>query len=106
LAISTLFALTYNVGDTHVFFLPAHFLTALCAGVSVLVVRSKHTRTAVAIVVIAYAGWRGWSTWPVVDRHDDRRGEQLMASLIQGLTDRDAVLVEEMNWQTENVLLY
>jgi putrescine transport system permease protein len=41
-----------------------------------------------------------------VDRHDDRRGERLIASLIEGLTDRDAVLVEEMNWQTENVLLY
>jgi hypothetical protein len=32
LAITTTFAFTYNVGDTHVFFLPSHFLTALCAG--------------------------------------------------------------------------
>ena len=34
-AIKTAFALTYNVGDSHVFFLPAHFLTAFCAGAAV-----------------------------------------------------------------------
>jgi hypothetical protein len=33
--ITTLFALTYNVGDSHVFFMPAHLLAALCAGVAV-----------------------------------------------------------------------
>ena len=33
--ITTLFALTYNVGDSHVFFMPAHFLAALCAGVAI-----------------------------------------------------------------------
>ena len=33
--ITTAFALTYNVGDSHVFFMPAHFLAALCAGAAV-----------------------------------------------------------------------
>src|SRR5678809_216886 len=31
--VNSIFALTYNVGDTHVFFLPGHFFTALAAGV-------------------------------------------------------------------------
>jgi hypothetical protein len=57
-------------------------------------------------VILTYAGWRGWSTWPAVDRHTDRRGEQLIARLALGLTERDSLLVPEMNWQMENVLLY
>jgi peptidoglycan/LPS O-acetylase OafA/YrhL len=31
-AINTLFAFTYNVGDTHVFYLPGHLFTAFLAG--------------------------------------------------------------------------
>src|SRR6185436_12108227 len=34
-AINTLFAFTYNVGDTHVFYLPSHLFTALLAGVAI-----------------------------------------------------------------------
>ena len=105
-AISTTFAVTYNVGDTHVFFLPSHFMTALCAGAGVLLVPASRMRQALVVVALAYAGWRGWTTWPVVDRHDDRRGDQLMAALTRGLTERDSLLVEQMDWQMENVLLY
>jgi hypothetical protein len=105
-AISTVFALTYNVGDTHVFFLPGHFMTALCAGAGILLFPSRRFRIAVAVGALAYGGWRGWTTWPVVDRHDDRRGEQLIAGLTRGLSDRNAVLVEQLDWQLENVLLY
>ena len=32
--INTAFAFTYNVGDTHVFYLPSHLFTALLAGVA------------------------------------------------------------------------
>jgi hypothetical protein len=56
--------------------------------------------------VLAYAGWRGWSTWPAVDRHDDRRGEQLIARLTLGLDEQQSLFVSQMNWQLENVLLY
>ena len=34
-AICTAFALTYNVGDSHVFFLPGHLITAFCAGAAI-----------------------------------------------------------------------
>jgi hypothetical protein len=117
--ISTLFALTYNVGDTHVFLLPGHLIVALCAGASVAVWRrpegapvaqtfrfARVAQYAIAIVAIAYAGWRGWTTWPAVDRHEDRRGEQLIAELARNVRDRDALLVAALNWQVENVLLY
>jgi Protein of unknown function (DUF2723) len=119
-ATTTVFALTYNVGDSHVFFMPSHFLAALCAGVAVfgrMAVRApalagpegRPLRTAgtlVACAAILYCGWRAWSTWPAVDRHDDRRGEQLIARLTLGVSDPDALLVSDMNWELENVLLY
>jgi hypothetical protein len=106
-AINTGFALTYNVGDTHVFFLPGHFLTALCAGVALLWLASRPRLLVVGfLILVSFAFWRGWSTWPAVDRHDDRRGEQVIARLALGVSDPDSMLVTEVNWQLENVLLY
>jgi hypothetical protein len=124
--ITTAFALTYNVGDSHVFFLPGHYMAAFCAGAGVAFLvqtsgrldsgRPERSATrrrllsllpgAVVVAALAYAGWRGWSTWPAVDRHDDRRGEELIARLALGLDDSNALLVSELNWQVENVLLY
>jgi hypothetical protein len=104
---STAFALTYNVGDAHVFFLPAHFATAFAAGAAVMLVqRGRATGLVVASMLVVYAGWRGWSTWPLIDRHDDRRGEQLIAQLTQGVNTGTGIFVSNMNWQLENVLLY
>src|SRR4029453_13110444 len=104
---TTAFALTYTTGDSHVFFLPGHYMAAFCAGAGVAFLvqtsgrlrsdRPEHSATrrglrsllpgVVAITPLAYAGWRGWSTWPAVDRHDDRRGEELIARLALGLDD-------------------
>jgi hypothetical protein len=117
-AVNTIFAFTYNVGDTHVFFLPSHFFTALAAGVGAAeVVERSGTafrrpalaatlRTAAVVVLIAFAGWRAWDTWPAVDRHEDRRVEQLTSRLLLGISDQDAVLVTRLNWDQENALLY
>jgi hypothetical protein len=110
LAINTAFALTYNVGDSHVFFLPGHFMTAFLAGAAVAWITGARTMTALRVLVVLaavlYIGWRGWSTWPAVDRHTDRRAEQLIARQTFGINERDALLVSAMNWQLENVLLY
>ena len=131
-AINTAFAFTYNVGDTHVFYLPGHVFTALLAGVALAwsggpnKTRPAHSESPVrplsraartflgprvtaisaTALVLLYAGWRGWDTWPAIDRHDDRRAETLVARLTLGVNQRNAVLVTDLNWQLENALLY
>ena len=121
-AFNAAFALTYNVGDTHVFFLPSHYFTAFAAGIAVAPAARKepphiqdagrgftprHIATAaLACLAISYAGWRAWDTWPAVDRSMDRRGEQLVARVGAGLDDQHAILLSGMEWQSENALLY
>jgi hypothetical protein len=111
-AINTLFAFTYNVGDTHVFYLPGHLFTAFLAGAALQspVARTIKVRAtgagALAALVILYAGWRAWDTWPAVDRHDDRRADALVTRLALGANPQSAVLVTDLNWQLENALLY
>ena len=118
--VNSIFALTYNVGDTHVFFLPGHFFTALAAGAGAATIVQRGGALAAAwgprlavgaralatAALLAFAAWRGWETWPATDRHDDRRGEQLTSRLLVGVTDEQAVLVARLNWDQENALLY
>jgi hypothetical protein len=125
-AINTLFAFTYNVGDTHVFYLPSHLFTAFAAGAALgRFAGSKRTRPTrvgrgvipsgvgraflgppVAALVLTYAGWRAWDTWPAIDRHDDRRAETLVTRMALGVNPQTGVLVTNVNWQLENALLY
>jgi hypothetical protein len=109
--ISTIFAVTYNVGDAHVFFLPGHFFAALAvaAAVAPLARPSRFGRGAhafAAAAVLLYAGWRAWDTWPAVDRHRDRRADVLVARVAGGVSDANSVLLSQMEWQSENALLY
>ncbi len=110
-AMNTVFAFTYNVGDTHVFYLPGHLFTAFLAGVAICRFGgSKRTRPTLqriaTIAVLLYAGWRAWDTWPAIDRHNDRRAEALVTRLTLGVNPQTAVLVTDLNWQLENALLY
>lgn len=105
-AVVTIFATTYNVGDVHVFFLPGHVLIALAIGVGVGHWRDARLRHALAAGALLYAGWRGWDTWPAVDRHTDRRADTYLSRLAQGIDGQNALLVARMDWQLENVLLY
>jgi hypothetical protein len=59
-----------------------------------------------ALLLLVYAGWRAWDTWPAIDRHNDRRGEQLVTRVAAGVDEHDAVLVSAMDWESENALLY
>jgi hypothetical protein len=61
---------------------------------------------AIAASAIGYAAWRAYDTWPVADRHTDRRAEQLADRLAFGLDDRRDLLVTQLDWQVENALLY
>jgi Protein of unknown function (DUF2723) len=121
-AINTIFTVTYNVGDSHVFFLPGHFFAAFAAGAALAlparaerrnVPADRLTQTGIrvvlqgfAAVVIVYAVWRAWDTWPAADRHRDYRGAQLASRATYGLTEQNALLVSQMNWDQENALLY
>jgi hypothetical protein len=104
--VSTAFALTYNVGDVHVFFLPGHFVTALAVAGSAAPLGRSKVPMVLAVLMLTYAGWRSWDTWPAMDRHDDRRPEQLVARVTQGISDDQAILVSQLDWQSENALLY
>jgi hypothetical protein len=116
-AINSLFALTYNVGDSHVFFLPGHLMTAFSAGVAAAwpahpaqtahATRGRRLAAAVAsAAVLLYAGWRAWDTWPAADRHRDHRSEGLAARTMTSVDQQNALLVSRMNWDQENALLY
>jgi hypothetical protein len=105
-AVTTLFALTYKVGDTHVFFLPGHFLIAGAAAAGIAHWRDARIRYAMSVAAATYAVWLGWDTWPAADRHLDRRAEAYLSHLTEGVDGRNALLVSKMDWQLENVLLY
>src|SRR5204862_1188983 len=118
-AINTLFAFTYNVGDTHVFYLPSHLFTAFAAGAALggsagsppspRLRRAGWTRPALHMaicLVLLYAGWRAYDTWPAIDRHDDHRAETLVKRMAFGVNPQTGVLVTNVNWQLENALLY
>lgn len=106
--VNTTFAFTYNVGDPHVFFLPGHYFVAFAIGCFVATAMRGRRMAAVitAIFATSYATWRGYDTWPAVDRHLDRRAEWIGERLTIGLDERDTLLVTSLNWQIENVLLY
>jgi hypothetical protein len=108
-AINTAFAFTYNVGDPHAFFLPGHYFTAFafgCAAGAAATNRSRAIRLASVAAVALFLGWRAYDTWPIADRHEDRRAEYLASRLTFGLDERRDLLVTALNWQIENVLLY
>jgi Protein of unknown function (DUF2723) len=122
-AVNALFAFGYNVGDTHVFFLPSHLMVALLVAPAIAVLarlsqvrRSGPERPpphvqarlgpAVAIAFIVYAAARGYHDFPALDRSTDRRPTELLDRLTSGIEDQHAVLLTDLNWQIANGLSY
>jgi len=116
------FAWTYNVGDAYIFFLPSHYVVALCAGGGIAAVAGGISRvsnrslaTIVAVALLLYPAWRGYDTLPAVDRSWDRRAEQLLDEFTSppvpnpaystGLT-AGAVYGVDTNWQVQNAFEY
>jgi hypothetical protein len=118
---NVLFAFGYNVGDTHVFYLPSHLVIALGAAVGVAGMSRaldrasaallswpgspRSTLPAVALLAI-YAGGRAYHDLPALDRSRDRRPTEVLDRLTAGLDDRRAILIEDLNWQIANGLSY
>lgn len=129
------FAFTYNVGDTHVFYLPSHFMVALFAGLGTAAILSlaagvrfaastPHARMsrpafasrlwrnssafhlAVIVILLAYPAWRGYDTYPAMDRSHDWQVKQFFDRLTAGLDGNNSVFATDLNWQLHNGLDY
>ena len=106
---NALFAFGYNVGDTHVFYVPSHAAVALLCACGVAALARRLPRPAAsmaAILLIAYAGARIYTDYPALDRSHDRRPIELLTAMTSGLDDRRAILLTDLNWQVENGLTY
>jgi len=99
----------------HVFFLPSHFILALWAGIGAVAIGQlaawKPLRTAVTVACLCYVLWRGYDTFPAVDRSWDHRPEAVVADFItppgrNPVFRHDAVFGVDANWQIQNVFEY
>jgi hypothetical protein len=103
------FALGYNVGDPHVFFLTSHLIVALLAAAGAAGLQHAlrgRTREVLAIVLLGISSWNIYGNYPALDRSDDQRPANVLTSLTEGLTDESAVLITDLNWQIQNGLTY
>jgi hypothetical protein len=112
------FAWTYNVGDAYVFFLPAHFVVALWAGAGVasIAALTRHVsnrtlQTAVALLLLLYPVWRGYDTFPAVDRSWDDRAVKLLDEFTTtrgepSARQHEVVYGVDANWQLQNAVEY
>jgi hypothetical protein len=106
-AVTAWFAVGYNVGDAYIFFLPSHLMIALAAapGLAWLGQRRQGRWLPVA-VMMTLSAVRAYGNYPALDRSGDRRPEQLLSALTAGVSDRDAVLLSDLDWQVQNGLSY
>jgi hypothetical protein len=104
------FAFTYNVGDTHVFFLPSHTVVALLTapGAAAVLgrVRSIPIRTVLLAGSLVYPAARAADAYPAIDRRDDTRAPDLCRAVLQGTTEGGDILALDVNWQLYNGLAY
>jgi hypothetical protein len=106
-ATTVIFALCYNVGDTHVFLLPSHLLLVLFAAAAIpfagRLVASPHAVIAILMILTAARIAR---EYPALDRSGDDRATVLLRAITEGIDDRREILVTDLNWQVENGLNY
>jgi hypothetical protein len=113
---NVIFAFSYNVGDSHVFYLPSHVIVAMLAAPAVTLaarVLSSRFRMAkrawtmgAAVVLIAYAAVRAHRDFPALDRSGDDRAARVVAALTAGIDDGHAIFLTDLNWQVQNGLSY
>ena len=108
------FAITYNVGDVHVFLVPSHLFVILAAGcgaATVIHALDRLTGTAavpltVGLALLALPAWRIADAYPAVDRSSDRRAVEHLERLTAGLSPEHSLLLADLNWQVQNGLDY
>jgi Protein O-mannosyl-transferase TMEM260-like len=129
-ATNVIFAFSYNVGDSHVFYLPSHLIVALLAAPAVVLAGRmiekgavplfagggpqkgarplfRWSATPVAAALLALlAAVRAYRDFPALDRSRDDRPSAVLAPLTAGLDDRRAILLTDLNWQVQNGLSY
>jgi hypothetical protein len=82
-------------------------LALLAAPAAVLAGRlAQHGTPIVAALLILYAGTRAYRDYPALDRSRDKRAEAVVGTLTEGLDDRAAILLADLNWQVANGLSY
>jgi hypothetical protein len=104
---NALFAFGYNVGDTHVFYLPSHLMVALLVAPAMVWLGQLVRRPAIiSPALFVYVALRAWHDYPALDRSRDDRPTRVLAALTEGLDDRHTVLLTDLNWQVQNGLSY
>ena len=113
LAASAVFALTYSVGDTHVFLLPFHFVVALLIAPGLVWLARQGSKAlgprapaVVWSVAFLFVVFRIHDEYPALDRSHDRRAEEALARLTGDIDDRQAILLADLNWELQNGLNY
>jgi len=107
-AANVAFAYSYNVGDSHVFYLPSHLILAMLAAPAVTIAGrfARPSATVAAALLALYAGVRAYRDFPALDRSRDARPMAVVESLTAGLDDRRAIMLVDLNWQVANGLSY
>ncbi len=109
------FAWTYNVGDAYVFFLPSHYIIAVCAGAGVgalMWLAPSPLSLILGVLCLLYPCWRAYDALPALDRSWDTRAVQVLDRLTGPPTARqtgfcaDAALGLDANWQVQNAAEY
>jgi transmembrane protein TMEM260 (protein O-mannosyltransferase) len=113
------FAWTYNVGDAYIFFLPSHYVVALCAGAGVAALMWLARRFPVlggnglilGVLCLLYPAWRGYDNFPALDRSWDTRAVQMFDRLSSPPFSQQSfcgttVFGLDANWQVQNAAEY
>ena len=102
------FAFGYNVGDTHVFYLPAHLIVALWAtfGIAWTADLSPRTSSLAVSAALLYVAARLYHDFPALDRSHDMRAGHVLESFTANVDDQRAVVLVDLNWQIANGLSY
>ncbi len=107
-AANVVFAFSYNVGDSHVFYLPSHLIVALLVAPAIALRGrvGKGGAPLAAAALLLYAALRGYRDFPALDRSHDRRPTDVLTALTAGLDEHNGLLLTDLNWQIDNGLSY